>query len=227
LSGLIIIKLNQKQIFMEQIIEYWEMLTPLKKVQFPIFLGAIATYVWHIVKNKDFTPDPIAFGVWLFGDTISFLTTIKISKLWLAPALMPLGALVVFLISVIKIIKGKQGRQRNQNTSLPPPDQIIATVLAFISLALWGWSTYELVAYLAIQTSLAIGFYFIISKIVKSKLSGEPILSWTLFLIGWSVATYETILFRKSNWEFVLPLVNGGGALIILIITYYYRRSRI
>jgi hypothetical protein len=226
LFGLIIIEINQKQIKIEQIIEYWARLSSLQKLQFPIFVAALATYIGHIIRDKDFVPNPLAFGIWLLGDTVSFLTYIRISELWLAPAIMPTGALIVFVYSLLRSSKEKKKENENHGGFMPP-DQIVALVLALIALALWAWSDMDIVANMAIQVSLAIGFYFIIASILEKKSSNEPVISWWLFLIGWSVATYETALLYKTNWEFVLPLVNGGGALLILLITYYYQRSRV
>lgn len=216
---------------MNQLITYWESLSSLSQIQFVVFVSAIVTYVWHIIKDKEFTPNPLAFGIWLVGDSVSFLTYIRISDLWLGPAIMPSGALTVFIYSVVRVLKKKK-LEIEAETDVPlnprlSPDQWIALGLAVCSFLLWGFTAMNVLANMAIQASLAIGFYFIVTDIVKSKSSNEPLLSWSLFLIGWSVAGYETALLCKTKWELVLPLVNGGGALLTVFLTLYYERKYI
>ncbi len=170
----------------------------MKTIEFILFVAAMFFYIRHMVVTN-FIPHPIAFGIWLISDTINFFTYTDFSTFWVGPAIMPLGALTVVIIGIVK-------REKTGKLSLKLLDWICIGICV-LSLIVWTVTKNAMWSNMIIQIIIALGFVPIIGNIFKMK--AEPIFPWLLFTVGWVVTCIETISGYQSLLELIYPVING------------------
>ena len=190
---------------------------PIEIIIFVVFIIAMFFYLRHLLVT-DFTPHPIAFGIWFVADLINFLTYIDFSKFWIAPAIMPLGAAIIVVIGIIK-------RKKNHREKFKRND-LICIVLVIISLLIWALTRNAIWSNMIIQIIIALGFVPIIDNILHEK--PEPLFPWFLFIIGWTITCVYTFIGYESVVELIYPFVNGlFGCIVIFIGSWIVVRRRI
>ncbi|MEI6119180.1 MAG: hypothetical protein WCP92_08525 [bacterium] len=190
---------------------------PIEIIIFVVFIIAMFFYLRHLLVT-DFTPHPIAFGIWFVADLINFLTYIDFSKFWIAPAIMPLGAAIIVVIGIIK-------RKKNHREKFKRND-LICIVLVIISLLIWALTRNAIWSNMIIQIIIALGFVPIIDNILHEK--PEPLFPWFLFIIGWTITCIYTFIGYESVVELIYPFVNGlFGCIVIFIGSWIVIRRRI
>ena len=178
----------------------------MKTVEFFLFVGAMVFYIRHLMLTN-FIPHPIAFGIWLMADTINYFTYTDFSGFWVGPAIMPLGALTVVIIGIVK-------RKKTERHRFKLLDWVCIGICA-MSLLVWAITQNAIWSNMIIQIIIALGFVPIIGNLFKKQ--REPLFPWFLFAVGWIVTCVDTYLGYKSLLEFVYPIVNGLlGCVIVL-----------
>lgn len=194
----------------------------LGKIEFIAFAGAMFFYIRNMVINPDFTPHPVAFGIWLIADVTNYITYISFSKYWIGPLIMPLGAAIVVLWGTIKFV-----RKKNTNKIKLGKTDLFAIIISIISLLVYFNTGNGKLSNTMIQIILFMGFIPLITNLIESKRTDEPMITWILFCIGWAFTCGETLLGYKSLIELIYPFVNGliGCGIVLGIIIYNKKNS--
>jgi hypothetical protein len=185
----------------------------MKTLEFVVFLTAMVLYIRHIIKNEEFTPNPVTFGIWLVVNSINVLTYLKISEYWQGPVIMACGTTVIFGLSLKRNTKVK--------VKLSTLDWF-SIIAAIGSLGIYFITGDPVNSNLIIQIILVLGFLPLI-KIIFIKGNNEPLWAWFLFASGWAIVTLKT--YNDPNtykeWvEFTYPLVQGCiGSSIVWILS--------
>lgn len=200
---------------MENLIGFWNGMSVLGRIELVVFVGAMFFYIRHMVLDKDFTPHPVAFGIWLIADIVNFVTYVSFSDYWVGPAIMPIGAFIVVSIGIYRMAKVRRGKSK---ITLGWIDWS-AIMISIVSLSVYVFTGNGLLSNMAIQVIMFMGFIPIVRNLYISKRSDEPNLPWILFCIGWAITIVDTSLGFESWLEFIYPVINGfiGCAVVLWI----------
>jgi hypothetical protein len=176
-------------------------------VETVIFLIGMILYIRYFIVT-DSIPHPVAFGIWLIADVINFITYVGFSKFWIAPALMPLTALIIVIIGIVKI---KQTHREQLKTL-----DWVCIGIGIISLFVWVITQNALWSNMIIQIMMALGFVPIIGNLFNKK--GEPLFPWFVFIVGWIITCVDVSMGCVSFFELIYPLINGllGSSIIFI-----------
>lgn len=190
----------------------------LEIIAFLFFFSASLYYIGYIIRDKNFIPNILAFGIWLIADIMNLVTYVRFSDLWVAPVLMIFCALSILIIAIIKYQKS-QNKQGINNLDII---DIITIVILFISVFVWKISGDPVTTNLSIQLALGLGFIPVIKALVQEQRE-EPLWFWGLFLIGFIITLFDTAV-RYQRWEeLVFPLVGFIGEVIVVsLIAHNY-----
>lgn len=184
-------------------------------IEFGLFFVASILYIVYIIKNKKFTPNALAFGIWLAADIVN-LTYLDFSEFWIAPVLMVICASIIFTIALIRNKKSEQKLNvRDLNWR-----QFSTIGIVFASILIWIFSKDSIVANLCVQAALAMGFIPIIEDLFIHK-KQEPLSFWFIFLLGFIVLLFHTSIEYQRWEELVYPIVGFVGELIIVSLIIY------
>ena len=203
---------------MDNLIEFWNSMTGRGQWELFLFILAMFFYIGNMLINKDFTPNPLAFGIWLIADVANYVTYVSFSKYWIGPLIMPLGAFTVVLWGTIKMIRAKYKKEVIKKIKLGWKDWA-AVIVSIGSLIIYFTTSNGKLSNLMIQLILFMGFVPIVDDLLKTKRVDEPNFTWFLFCIAWGITIVDTALGYKSWIEFLYPLINGGGCAVVLWIS--------
>jgi hypothetical protein len=182
-------------------------------LEFVIFLIAMGWYIRHIIKNEEFTPNPVTFGIWLVVDYVNLLTYLKISDHWEGPVIMACGATVIFILSLKRSAKEKI-KLKNFDW--------FCIIASLVSLTMYFLTGNAVNSNLLIQIVLVLGFLPLIRLIYKCG-NNEPLWAWGLFAIGWAIVSIKTFNHPDTYKEWVectYPFVQGFlGCSIVWILS--------
>jgi hypothetical protein len=147
----------------------------MKQVEFIVFLSAMIMYIRHIILHKEFTPNPVSFGIWLLVDIANAITYLNFSSHWIAPIIMLGGAITIFSLSAY--------RSKRQKIQLKTFDWI-CIVASVASLCIYGITGKSQDVNVIIQIILVIGFLPMIKHLLKTKSSEPYCLGHYLVLVG-------------------------------------------
>ena len=202
---------------MENLFAFYATMTLLGKIEFIVFVGAMFFYIRNIVIHPEFVPHPVAFGIWLIADIVNYITYISFSEYWVGPLIMPLGAAITVALGTVKLI-------RNKNTTkitLGRTD-VFAITISILSLLVYCITGNGKLSNIMIQLILFMGFVPLVTNLVTTKRTDEPLLPWILFFIGWVLTCGETLMGYTSPIELIYPFINGlVGCGVILGISFY------
>lgn len=184
-------------------------------IEFVLFFVASILYIVYIIKNKEFIPNLLAFGIWLAADIVN-LTYLDFSEFWIAPVLMVICASIIFTIALIRNKKSKQKiNLGNLNWR-----QFATIVILIISILIWIFSKDIVVINLCVQIALDMGFIPIIEDLLIHK-KQEPLSFWFIFLLGFTVLLFHTSIEYQKWEELVYPIMGFVGELIIVFLIIY------
>ena len=200
---------------MNELIEFWNSMTNRGQWEFGFFIVAMFFYIRHMVVNKDFTPNPLAFGIWLIADVVNYVTYVSFSKYWIGPLIMPVGAFTVVLWGTIKMIRAKYNKELVEKIKFGWKDWS-AVIVSIGSLIVYFSTSNGKLSNLMIQLILFMGFVPIVDDLLKTKRVDEPNFTWFLFCIAWGITIVDSSFGYKSWIELLYPLINGGGCAVVL-----------
>lgn len=152
-----------------------------------ILLGiAVVWYIIYMFRNKDFTPNPIAFGIWLLVGVTNVITYKDFSTFWKIPGMMLALNVVTFWVAL--------RRAKSHHTKELGTLECICLSIAVAALVLrWLDSIDSTTANLLAQVALAIGFVPLLRRMIRRQ-EEEPYGPWIMLVIGFIVVSVDVII---------------------------------